>query len=47
MIELGPRRGPTRKIMRKVMVAVAAVRLRLWLWLWIWLRHILNLCHLK
>ena len=42
MIEFGPRRGPVRKIMRKVMVAVAAVRLRFWLCLWGWLRHILN-----
>jgi hypothetical protein len=42
MIEFGPRRGPVRKIMRKVMVAVAAVRLWLWLCLLVLLRHILN-----
>ena len=42
MIEFGPRRGPVRIIMRKVMVGVAAVRLRLWLCLWVWLRHILK-----
>jgi hypothetical protein len=37
MIEFGPRRGPLRRIMRKVIVGVAAVRLRLWLCLWVWL----------
>jgi hypothetical protein len=35
MIEFGPRRGPLRRIMRKVIVGVAAVRLRLWLCLWV------------
>ena len=42
MIEFGPRRGPVRKIMRKVTVGVAAVRLRLWLCPWVWLRYILK-----
>jgi hypothetical protein len=37
MIEFGPRRGPLRRIMRKVIVGVATVRLRLWLCLWVWL----------